>query len=58
MSFFCTECGIELDEHDVDANISTWGDFKSVCSDCVCEVDMRINPPKPTATYYNGHFIY
>lgn len=34
--FFCIDCGIELDQHDVDANIATWGVFKSLCSDC-CE---------------------
>lgn len=31
----CSECGIELDSHDVDANMATWGVFKGVCSDCV-----------------------
>ena len=57
-SFYCTECGIELDEHDVDANIATWGDFKCVCTECVEIVDTLLNPPKRVATVYNGHIIY
>ena len=35
MPLFCIECGIELDEHDCDANLATWGVFRMVCSDCV-----------------------
>lgn len=56
--FYCTECGIELDHHDVDINIATWGVFKLVCTDCVYEVDTRINPPKISATVYNGRIVY
>lgn len=33
---FCNDCGIELDEHDVDANLNMWGVFHCLCSDC-CE---------------------
>ena len=45
-SYFCTECGIELDIHDVDANLATWGVFRGVCSDDVQRVDERENPTK------------
>jgi len=31
--FFCVMCGAELDVHDVDTNLTTWGVFKAVCSD-------------------------
>ena len=31
----CTECGIELDGHDVDANVAQWGVFKCICTDCI-----------------------
>ena len=31
--FFCIDCGIELDHHDVTANLNTWGIFKLLCSD-------------------------
>jgi hypothetical protein len=34
--FLCVDCGIELDTHDVDANLASWGVFRSLCSDC-CE---------------------
>lgn len=37
--YFCQLCGIELDVHDLDANLTTWGVFKSVCSDCVHDAD-------------------
>lgn len=35
MVLFCKDCGRELDEHDVDANLNTWGVFKMFCSDCI-----------------------
>jgi hypothetical protein len=31
--FYCIDCGIELDQNDVDANLTTWGVFKCLCSD-------------------------
>lgn len=40
----CIECGVELDEHDVTANVNTWGVFRQVCSDHVELHDARINP--------------
>jgi hypothetical protein len=33
--FFCIVCGVELDCHDVDANLTQWGVFKCYCSDCI-----------------------
>lgn len=30
---FCLDCGMELDEHDVTANLNVWGVFKGYCSD-------------------------
>lgn len=42
--FFCIDCGIELDEHDVTANLNMWGTFQSVCTDdCENHVDKRGN---------------
>lgn len=59
MTLFCTECGIELDSHDVDANVATWGVFRQSCTDCVPEVDARLNPPKPpTPVVWHGQIIY
>lgn len=55
---FCNECGIELDSHDVDANLATWDVFKNVCTDCIESVDLRDNPPKRSVAVYNGRIIY
>jgi len=35
MTLFCRDCGIEIDQNDVDANLNTWGVFKGLCSDCI-----------------------
>lgn len=40
---FCRWCGTELDEHDVAANIATYGLFVLNCSDC-CEGDDGSGP--------------
>ena len=43
--FSCKHCGTELDEHDVDNNIATWGVFRVVCSDDECMLyEDTINP--------------
>jgi hypothetical protein len=39
-TFFCVDCGIELDIHDVDANLNMYGVFKGYCSDC-CGNDLQ-----------------
>ena len=54
--FFCKLCGIELDEHDVDANLCTWEEFRLYCSDCIAEVDDA--PYKPSPVVYNGRVIW
>ena len=35
MILFCEDCGTEIDVHDVDANLNTWGVFRGYCSDCI-----------------------
>ena len=38
MTLFCRWCGVEIDTHDVDANVACYGTFVGNCSDC-CEGD-------------------
>lgn len=49
MVITCILCGLELDRHDVDANLTTWGVFRAVCSDDVWE-QCLIDDPTQVAT--------
>lgn len=52
---FCLDCGVELDEHDVDANLATWDVFKGFCSDCIENND---EPTVSSVFVWNGKVIY